>query len=575
MATPVLPDDVVVEADLLIIGGGSAGLWAANRFKELHPNRSVVIVDKGPRDWGGLMAMAGGDFDAVLSHENVDDWLQDFVYYFDGLCDQEELEAVLRISADRLHDYQSYGCEFLTKPDGALKSVPQRGLPNVKLYPAKIKGRGGENMVQALVKRIESQGVRRIGRVLVTDLLMQDGRAVGATGFDAITGAFHTFRAQAVLAAWGVGGWKTSYGKNTPTGEGVDMAWRAGATMRDFEFARVWNMPRYFGWEGQTTLLPLGARFINALGEPFMERYSPILGANTDPHFTTIAMAMETRAGRGPISFDVTGINPDDLSLLKPQTGWQALNHNKLQALGMDLFRDNTEWVPQMTISHGGLDADTHGRTSVPGLFAAGTARSTEPGVYAGGFALMTTSSTGYLAAEGVAEYLDNAPAVTRFPEADPACRESLYAPLGATGLSPKAVLTKIQTVMFPYDVSILKNETSLHRALTAMETLRDQQLPAMAAADPHTLMKLREVHGVALVSELYLRASLERRETRAGHYREDCPQRDPARLAWQTMRRGADGAAEHSWKPVPFDRYRFPLTRFYQDNFTFNASEK
>lgn len=63
----------------------------------------------------------------------------------------------------------------------------------------------------------------------------------------------------------------------------------------------------------------------------------------------------------------------------------------------MDLFRDNTQWVPQMTISYGGIDAGIYGETNVPGLFAAGTARSTEPGVYAGGFALMTTSVTGYI----------------------------------------------------------------------------------------------------------------------------------------------------------------------------------
>ena len=71
----------------------------------------------------------------------------------------------------------------------------------------------------------------------------------------------------------------------------------------------------------------------------------------------------------------------------------------------MDLFRDNTEWLPQMTISYGGMHADVTGHTSVPGLFAAGTARSTEPGVYAGGFALMTTSVTGHLAGEGAAQY--------------------------------------------------------------------------------------------------------------------------------------------------------------------------
>lgn len=160
-----------VESDLLIIGGGSAGMWAALRFKQLMPERDVVVVDKGPRDWGGLMAMAGGDFDAVLPGEDVDAWLQDFIYYFDGLCDQEQMERVLRLSGDRLRDYQAFGCEFFHKEDGTLKSVPQRGLDHVKLYPARTKGRGGELMARNLARRLEEVGVRRLGRVLVTDPL--------------------------------------------------------------------------------------------------------------------------------------------------------------------------------------------------------------------------------------------------------------------------------------------------------------------------------------------------------------------------------------------------------------------
>ena len=565
-----------VESDLLIIGGGSAGMWAALRFKQLMPERDVVVVDKGPRDWGGLMAMAGGDFDAVLPGEDVDAWLQDFIYYFDGLCDQEQMERVLRLSGDRLRDYQAFGCEFFHKEDGTLKSVPQRGLDHVKLYPARTKGRGGELMARNLARRLEEVGVRRLGRVLVTDLLDRDGRAGGAVGFDALEGDFYRFRAGAVIAATGVGGWKTSYGKNTPTGEGAEMAWRAGARMRDFEFGRVWNMPRYFGWEGQTTLMPLGGRFVNALGEPFMERYSPVLGANTDPHYTTMAMALEIREGRGPIYFDISRIDPADLVLLKPQDGWQKLNYDKLKALGMDMFRDNTEWVPQMTISYGGMEADGKGRTSVEGLFAAGTARSTEPGVYAGGFALMTTAVTGWLAGEGAAEYLQSAPAARTgcLREQVEALRRNIYAPLGREGLAPKAVLTRIQEIMFPYDVSILKTEGALRRALDRLTELRERDLPRMGASDPHYLLKLREVRGVAFISELYLRASLERRESRAGHYREDHPRRDDTRyLAWQTLENDGRGGVKTAWTPVPLDRYRHPVTRYYQDNFRFPVS--
>lgn len=561
-----------ITTDVLIVGGGSAGLWAAYRFSELKPNRTVCLVDKGPRDWGGLMTMAGGDFDAVLPGEDVDAWIQDFIYYFDGLCDQPLMEAILSRSADRMADYERFGCEFFRKSDESYKSVPQRGLDHVKLYPARLKGRGGELYVKNLIGRLKGRKVQRLGRIFLTDYLTKDGRVCGAVGFDALNGDFYIFEAQIVIAATGMGGWKTSYGKNTPTGEGMAMAYAVGAQLKDFEFARVWNMPRYFGWEGQTTLMPLGGRFVNAKGEPFMNRYSPVLGANTDPHYTTIAMAMEVRAGRGPIMFDLSRINPDDLVLLTPQNGWQKLNYDKLGALGMDLFRDPTEWVPQITVAYGGIKADATGRTNVEGLLAAGTARSTEPGVYAGGFALMTTSVTGHMAGETAAELISNLPEV-KADTSDAAmkdCFRRIYAPLQRTGIFYKEVLTKIQQAIFPYDVSIIKNEKALVRALGQLVAIRHQDVPRMAASDPHYLLKLRETEAIAFISELYVRASLERKESRAGHFREDYPRRNDDKLAWISLQKGKDGAPVFFTERVPLEIYRFPVTRYYQDNFCF-----
>ena len=562
-----------IATDILIIGTGSAGLWAGYQASELAPEAQITLVDKGPRDWGGLMTMAGGDFEAVLDPDTVDQWIQDFVYYFDGLCDQKLMEEILTRSRDRLADYERFGCEFFRMEDGKRKFVRQRGLDHVKLYPAQLKGRGGELMVKNLVSQLKQRKVQRLGRIMLTEFLQQDGQVCGALGFDAITGEAYRFDARVVIAASGMGGWKTSYGKNTPTGETMQMAWEAGAHLQNMEFARVWNMPRLFGWEGQTVLMPLGARFVNRNGESFMERYSPVLGPNTDPHYTTIAMAMEIRAGRGPITFDLSRIKQENLILLRPQNGWQKLNYDKLSALGLglDLFRDSTEWVPQMTVSYGGMQATAWGETAVPGLLAAGTARATEPGVYAGGFALMSTSVLGHMAGEKAAELLQSLPRVTA------ECDEerhfaSTFAPLGREGLTPKEVLTRIQSVVFPYDVSILKNEQALSRALKELVRIREEDVPAMAAADPHYLLKLIETKAVAFVSEMYVRASLERWETRAGHYREDYPTRNKNDLAWLCLKRnGSDTDPEFYRVPVPLDEYRFPVTRYYQDNFNFS----
>ena len=107
-----------------------------------------------------------------------------------------------------------------------------------------------------------------------------------------------------------------------------------------------------------------------------------------------------------------------------------------------------------------------------------------------------------------------------------------------------------------------------------AMERIREEDLPRMVAADPHYLLKLHETRGVAFVSEMYVRASLERRETRAGHYREDYPVRDDAQLAWLCLRKDADSTPEFFRVPVPLEQYKHPVTRYYQDNFAFPVNE-
>lgn len=339
------------------------------------------------------------------------------------------MEEIFKQSWDRLKDYQRLGCEFLTGPDGKLKGIPQRSLDHVKLYPAKLKGTGGADMVRGLIKEANRLGVERLGRTLVTDLLKRDGRVVGAVGFHTINGEFYIFKTCAVVLATGSGGWKSSYGQNTATCEGIYMAFRAGAEVRNCEFVRVWNVPKLFSWESQTTLLPLGARFVNAKGEPFMDKYSPKFGANTDPHYNVRGMAIEAREGRGPIYFDISKIKPEDIELVKPQTGWQRLNYEKLVKLGIDFFKEKTEWMPQLNASVAGIVADIKGRTMVPGLFTTGRARSLDPGVYIGGFALCTTAVTGRIAGESVAEYVNSHEPFQIGEDDVKALKKTLYAP--------------------------------------------------------------------------------------------------------------------------------------------------
>ena len=566
-------DCVNIETDVLIIGAGPSGMWTAKHLKELKPGLQVTVVDKAGADWGGLMTMSEGDFDAVTPEENIDEWVKDLVYYWDGLCDQELMETLFRASYDRLCEYETLGCAYTRKEDGNFKGIPQRGLDNVKLCITKVKGTGGEDMRDSLNKEMRRLDIQRIGRIMVTELLQQDGHITGAVGFHVRTGQFYSFAAKAVVIACGRGGWKCSYGKNTSTGEGLLLAYQAGAELCNMEFAEVWNVPKLFSWEGQTVLLPLGAKFVNAKGESFMERYSPVLKGNTDPHYTTMAMAMETKAGRGPIYFDTSDLKEEDREFVQPAAGWQLLNHNKLKNIGIDFFRGTTEWQPQILSSFGGIVADAYGRTKVKGLYAVGRSRFLDAGVYIGGFDLSTTATTGYLAAEGIHQYLqqEGSAISTQPSKEDLETKRSLLSEqLQKTGVNGKEVLRKIQELVLPYNVSILKSEKSLNSALHELQQIQKDLLPEMGSGDAHYLMKCKEIEAIAIVTEMFLKASLMRKETRGGHYREDYPQRDDQNwLGWIKIRQ-ENGNMKLHLEPVPLKTYKHPVERYYQDNFQF-----
>ena len=557
----------IIDTDVLVIGGGVSGLWAANKAKE-YVDR-VLVVDKGPLDWGGLASRAGGDYDTIFPGENVDDYVKELLYYFDGLCDQDLIEEIFKHSWQRLEDYERLGHKFVRDADGNLMGIPQRGLDHIKCCIYRPYGQSGKSMVKVLVDEANRLGVKRMSRTMVTDLLMHNGRVIGAVGFNTRTGEFYIFRTTVVVHATGEGGWKSSPHGNTKAGEGIDIALRAGARLKNCEFARVWNVPKLFAWEGQTVLMPLGAKLVNAKGENFMDRYSPTLGNNTDPHYNVLGMAFEAREGRGPFYLDCTQMTLEAVEVTKPAAGWQKLNYERLIDLGIDFYKDKTEWVPLLYSPYEGIIVDAKGGTGVPGMFMAG-GWAPDPGVYMGGWMLCRTAVSGHIAGESAAEFArSNRPASIDKAEVE-ALKNELYSPLGKAGLLPSEVLKKIREVVFPCEVCILKTEASLTRALKEMENIKIDLLPRMVAADTHYLMKLIEVKSIALMTERYLRASLMRTESRAGHYREDYPKRDDNNwLKWIIVTQEGNELRLRT-EAVPFERYKFKPTRFYMDNFTF-----
>ncbi len=559
-----------LETDVLVIGGGFSGTWAAIKAREHVDN--VLMVDKGPRDWGGLGSMSGGDMIVKQPEFEASDLVDELTYYYDGLCEQDVLEEILNLSYDRFMDLERMGHRFY-RENGELQSVPQRGLEKMRYYFYHPYGKGGNHTTEVLNRRLQDLDVKRIGKVEITRLIKNDNRVVGAVGFHGQSGAKILIRAKAVVLAAHSGGWKGSYLLNTCAGEGSLLAYEAGATLRNMEFIENWNVPKLFAWEGQTGLLPHGARFLNGRGEDFMRRYSPKLGAKADPHYNVRGMAYEILAGRGPIWFDTSTLSEEGVRVMTPTGGWMKLNDTKLKALGIDFFHQTTEWMSQVLTCFGGVKADKRGFTGIPGLYVAGRARSVTPGVYMGGWDSCLTSTTGWIAGDN-AGCCAAGSSLEKFEEGHALEElESDMAPLGRSGVVPKEIVRKMQRLMAPIDVCILKTREGLSRSLSRLESFRDEVLPQLAASDPHYLVKAIEARGMTLITEAFLRSSLLRKESRAGHFRADYPQRDDVRgPAWIDISKGRNGM-NADFDLVPLDRYPVKPYRYYMDNFNFPTS--
>ncbi len=558
------------KTDVLIIGGGFAGMWAAKRLWEL--GREVLIVDKGPRDWGGLGGLSGGDMVTMHPGEDIHAWLDDFVYYFDGLCDQELVLKVLKDSYARFTDYQAMGHQYVQDEQGNYVRVPQRCLDHVIMNLSHPYGKGGSNLREELLRSINKTGIKRIGNVMITAVVKDGDRAAGAVGFYSRGGEPLFIEAKAVLMTTNSGGWKASYHMSSVASGAVELAFDAGARLRSYEFVQNWNVPKFFSWEGQTSLLPKGARFLNGKGEDFMERYSTAFGARSDPHYNVRGMALEVMAGRGPIYFDTSRMSPESVALLRPKAGWTKRNDDKLKALGIDFFNSQQEWMAQPLITLGGIEADGEGMTRVPGLFVAGRARSIDAGVYIGGWCMCTIAGTGYHAGESIVRYLDGRPDPSYDWDFARARVADDLGKLGKPGIAPKDVVRRLQEIMAPVDVSILKTGTGLNRSLEELIELQENVIPIMTAQDPHHLTKLAEARGVARLTEAYLRSSLTRKESRAGHYRADFPKRDDALGPHWVVAEKRDGHMVTSLSRVPVERYPIKPYRYYMDNFDFSA---
>lgn len=522
--------------DLLIIGTGFAGLWAAIAAREAGVRR-ILLVDKAAIARSSQSRHCAGATIHALPEDDLDAWLEDIAAANDGLCRRDLVADLLATSHRRLARLEALGVEY-ARFMGGYARIPSRGLGRVAMMVAPRFGerRGGAAVVEAL-RRPALRGAKARARLMITGLVQAEGRVAGAVGVDRTTGAPVCIAAGAVVIATADCSFRGQYvGTRATTGDGFALGWRAGARLGNMEFLCVNTGSPDFGFEGTGIALRWGGRLLGSDGAPFMDRHHPD-GDAAEVHHIVRAMAREADAGGGGFALDMGSAYTQRIGPALWMTGgFMPLNLRRLAEAGVDLSQPQP-WGPVVQALHGGLWTDRHGATDVPGLFAAGTAAALDPGLF-NGWSTFRAMGTGERAGQGAAAWLRTAgPA----PAVDfSAALAEARAPLDRPGdVAPEAVVAAVQAELFRADVAILKRPERLRAALHAVEALEADAVPRLGAADPHGLAAAHEARNLVTVAGLYLRASLARDESRSAHFRVDRPALDPAGPYWITQRRG------------------------------------
>ncbi len=494
--------------DFLVVGGGIAGLRAAVGLAKVG---HVLVVTKESLAESNTAYAQGGIAVAMGGEEDVALHLADTVAAGDGLVNARAAAVLVEQGPRRVEELLTWGTGFDRYAEGGLMRTREGAHSLPRILHAHGDATGREIAVSLLRHVRGLELVELMEWATSVDLLLEAGRVVGATLLDA-AGELHQVRARAVLLASGGAGQVYSDTTNpaVATGDGIAMAYRAGAELMDMEFYQF--HPTAFAVEGAPRFLMSealrgeGAWLVNARGERFMERYHP--GLELAPR-DVVARAIAREGLDGPVYLDMRAVGAGmDLKARFP--GISAF----LAEYGLELARDLIPVRPAAHYLMGGIRTDVHGQTSLPGLFAAGEAACT--GVH-GANRLASNSLLeglvfGALAAEAMAgEGHDFG--VERITENTGKKKEH-----GEDG-DVEGWVGELQGLMWR-DAGLLRDAAGLRRA--------QQRLAAMWETMPQGLerrsLEARNLHTVAGVM---VQAALGREESRGAHFRTDFPQRD------------------------------------------------
>lgn len=557
----------IVEADVLIVGSGIAGLWAALEASDAGAS-NIVVVDKGAIGFSSIASLIAGSTVYVLPGEDVKGVMGELVTGSGYLSRQDLWEDMLSSSADLYADVtEKLGVEYKGKrfqSDGNKYTTLSSGC----VWNGITTGRG---YVSALVEQLRGRsGIRYYSKTMVTEILKDGDTAAGVVGVHRVTGNTLAIKAKAVVIATGQCSFRGQHAlQEVNTGDGYQLAFKAGATLNNMEFWAFDIDPKDYGFEGGSLLEPYGANLLNRENHEFMWDVDPVNGSAADVRYTTRAMAQEVEAGRGPIFMDRSTYQYALIGQFAWQArlaegSWRKINDFRMTETGHDVVLEPEEYVATSFGVIGAIKVDGDLMTDVPGLYAASVAVSADPGKTKGIESLRAAwsgrkagANAAAFAAAAEPPLLDDAYVAERIAVTSAPLKAADEVVDPDTVQSPNDITRKLHEIIMDYRVCLLPNEGTLTTALRNVCDLKKEAADTMLPANPHEVAQYFETHNILDNAELHLRASLERKETRVCHYREDYPEIDNENwLKWIEWTKGDEDKPVMSLVEVPIETY-------------------
>ena len=529
------------QADVLIIGGGSAGAMAAIRAKAANPSQKVVVFEKGHILYSGCIArgMDALNIVAVPGQTTPDLYVESNGMACEGIMDEPVNHRMAERSWEMMKRLESWGVFFPQDKDGnyELLQVHPKGKFCLSMKEPELK--------TILAKRLLNLGCQVFNRVMALELIVENGRVAGAIGINVRTGELVVCHAGAVIlssggtARFGLPNNGYLYGVyDFPgnTGDGYAMAFRAGAELTGFEYTLNYYIIKDINAPLLYITLTRGAHLLTAMDDHL-----------EDNHPSIKSMILEHRKDMSPLRIRMKHLPEDKIREIEDIlfSTERPVQQRFFEGRGVNFRTGDIElWPTEYYLcgGHGmtGIFVNEKAETTLPGLYAAGDVSLVARGHLSGAFVY------GEIAAEEATEYSRKNPASKSFdPGRVEGWRADLTRRLGQTTgeVSIEEFEYKTRRLISDY-CTPPKNSYKLNMALWWMDRLQKDIREKVRVRSIHDVFKVLEVENIMLCAKLSATASEERKESRWGfwHYRPDYPKKDDAQwLKHIMLKKGAD----------------------------------